>query len=199
MVPTASNDATQRGAGRPRDPRIEQAALAATRELLVEVGYARLTVAAVAGRAGTTKAALYRRWPSLPHLVYEAAFPDELLSGWQLGADLRTDLAGIVTGTRDAFTTPVAAAALPGLLAEFSTHPALHNALLTRFAGVFATVDERLRTAADAGEVRSDARSEDLLRLMIGAVLLGVLLGPDQLDDAWTERITTVLLEGVRP
>lgn len=196
---TMTADDTQRGAGRPRDPRIERAALAATRDLLVEVGYARLTVAAVAGRAGTTKAALYRRWPSLPHLVYEAAFPDELLSDWRLGADLRTDLAGIVTGTRDAFTTPVAAAALPGLLAEFSTHPALHNALLARFAGVFATVEDRLRSAADAGEVRRDARSEDLMRLMIGAVLIGVLLGPEALDDAWADRITDVLLEGVRP
>lgn len=193
------DDESQRGAGRPRDPRIEQAALAATRELLVEVGSARLTVAAVAGRAGTTKAALYRRWPSLPHLVYEAAFPDELLKDWHLGPDLRADLLGIVTGTRDAFTTPVAAAALPGLLAEFSTHPALHNALLARFAGVFEAIDDRLRTAADDGEVRPDARSEDLLRLMIGAALIGVLLGPESLDDAWADRVTDILLEGIRP
>lgn len=196
---TSANDTTQRGAGRPRDPRIEQAALAATRELLVEVGYQRLTVAAVAGRAGTTKAALYRRWPSLPHLVYEAAFPDDLLADWQLGTDLRADLLGIVTGTRDAFTTPVAAAALPGLLAEFSSHPALHNALLSRFAGVFEAIDDRLRSAAAAGEVRADARSEDLVRLMIGAALIGVLLGPEALDDAWADRITTLLLEGIRP
>jgi AcrR family transcriptional regulator len=196
---TSAGTDSQRGAGRPRDPRIEQAALAATRDLLVEVGHRRLTVAAVAGRAGTTKTALYRRWPSLPHLVYEAAFPDELMTGWQLGADLRTDLKGIVVGTRDAFTSPVAAAALPGLLAEFSSHPALHNALLARFAGVFAAIDDRLGAAAAAGEVRAGARAEDLVRLMIGAVLVGVLLGPEQLDDAWADRITTILLEGVRP
>jgi AcrR family transcriptional regulator len=197
---TRSNEAsdTQRGAGRPRDPRIEQAALAAARELLVEVGYQRLTVAAVAGRAGTTKAALYRRWPSLPHLVYEAAFPDELVVDMQLGADLRTDLAGIVAGTRDAFTTPVAAAALPGLLAEFSSHPALHTALLSRFAPVFGAIDDRFQAAADAGEVRPEARAEDLMRLMIGAVLLGVMLEPDELDDAWADRLTAILLEGVR-
>ena len=193
------SEESARGAGRPRDPRIEQAALAAARELLVEVGYARLTVAAVAGRAGTTKAALYRRWPSLPHLVYEAAFPDELLKDWHLGPDLRADLFNVVVGTRDAFTTPVAAAALPGLLAEFSTHPVLHNALLSRFAGVFEAIDDRLRTATDDGEVRPGTRSEDLLRLMIGAALIGVLLGPESLDDAWAERITDILLEGVRP
>ncbi|PWN04687.1 TetR family transcriptional regulator [Nocardioides silvaticus] len=192
------NDDVQRSAGRPRDPRIEQAALAATRELLVEVGYQRLTVAAVAGRAGTTKPALYRRWPSLPHLVYEAAFPDELLSRMDLGHDLRADVHSIVLGARDAFLTPEAAAALPGLLAEFTSHPALHQALLARFAPVFTAVDDRLREAVAAGEVRSDARAEDLMRLMIGSVLLGVMLEPDALDDAWADRITTILLEGVR-
>lgn len=190
---------TQRAAGRPRDPRIEQAALTATRALLVEVGYQRLTVAAVAERAGTTKAALYRRWPSLPHLVYEAAFPDELVGDWRLGADLAGDLAGVVAGTRDAFTTPVAAAALPGLLAEFSSHPELHTALLSRFAPVFEAFDDRLRGAVRAGEARADVRAEDLMRLMLGAVLLGVLLEPARLDDAWVARITTLVLEGVRP
>lgn len=194
-----TNDDAQRSAGRPRDPRIEQAALSATRELLVEVGYPRLTVAAVAGRAGTTKPALYRRWPSLPHLVYEAAFPDELLADMRVGNDLRTDLVSIVTGTRDAFLTPQAAAALPGLVAEFTSHPALHQALLARFATVFTAFDDRLREAAAAGDVRPDTRAEDLMRLMIGAVLLGVMLGPAELDDAWADRIATILLEGVRP
>ena len=159
----------------------------------------RLTVAAVAGRAGTTKPALYRRWPSLPHLVYEAAFPDELLADMGLGTDLRTDLVSIVTGTRDAFLTPEAAAALPGLVAEFSSHPALHKALLARFAIAFNAFDDRLRAAAATGEVRTGTRAEDLIRLMIGAVLLGVLLGPGELDDAWAGRIATILLEGGRP
>lgn len=48
-------------AGRPRDPRINAAILAATAELLVQIGYSNLTLAAVAERAGTTKSALYRR------------------------------------------------------------------------------------------------------------------------------------------
>ena len=63
------------GAGRPRDPRIDAAILAATADLLVEIGYANLTMAAIAERAGTTKTALYRRWSSKADLVHEAAFP----------------------------------------------------------------------------------------------------------------------------
>ena len=62
-------------AGRPRDPRIDAAILRATTDLLVEIGYSNLTMAAVADRAGTTKTALYRRWSSKAELVHEAAFP----------------------------------------------------------------------------------------------------------------------------
>ncbi len=65
------------GAGRPRDPRIDAAILRATADLLVEIGYANLTMAAVAERAGTTKTALYRRWSSKAELVHEAAFPGD--------------------------------------------------------------------------------------------------------------------------
>src|SRR6185437_2814601 len=50
------------GAGRPRDRRIDAAILRATADLLVEIGYSNLSMAAVAERAGTTKTALYRRW-----------------------------------------------------------------------------------------------------------------------------------------
>ena len=63
------------GAGRPRDPRIDAAILRATVDLLVQIGYSNLTMAAVAERAGTTKTALYRRWSSKAELVHEAAFP----------------------------------------------------------------------------------------------------------------------------
>ncbi len=65
---------TQRkaGAGRPRDPRVDQAAVTAALELLVEVGYAQLTVDRVAARAGVGKASLYRRWPDKVSMILEA-------------------------------------------------------------------------------------------------------------------------------
>ena len=194
-----THDTEQRQAGRPRDPRIERAALDATRVLLLEGGWAAVTMAAVAERAGTTKAALYRRWPSVVHLAYEAAFPDELALDLSLGPDLRADLAWIVTGTRDAFSTPVVAAALPPLLAEFSRHPQLHASLLARFTPVFAALDERLREAQRAGQCRADARADDLVRLIVGDIVVGLMLGPSDLDDAWAERLTTTLWKGLAP
>jgi AcrR family transcriptional regulator len=59
-------------AGRPIDHTRDAAILAATRELICEVGYDRLTVEAVALRAHAGKATLYRRWPSKAALVLDA-------------------------------------------------------------------------------------------------------------------------------
>ena len=58
--------------GRPRDARIDDAVLGAVADLLLEVGYADLTVAAVAERAGTSRPAVYRRWPTKAELVLAA-------------------------------------------------------------------------------------------------------------------------------
>ena len=75
MKADPSSNGKVSGAGRPRDPRIDAAILRATADLLVEIGYSSLTMAAVAERAHTTKTALYRRWSSKAELVHEAAFP----------------------------------------------------------------------------------------------------------------------------
>jgi AcrR family transcriptional regulator len=59
-------------AGRPRDPRLDEAVIAAALELLAEDGYAQLTVERIAARAGVGKASLYRRWPDMVSIVLEA-------------------------------------------------------------------------------------------------------------------------------
>ncbi len=49
--------------GRPRDPRRDEAILDAALTLVAEVGYDRMTVDALAARAGVSKPTIYRRWP----------------------------------------------------------------------------------------------------------------------------------------
>src|SRR3954452_14754202 len=109
-------DKASPAAGRPRDPRIDAAILRATTDLLVQIGYSNLTLAAVAERAGTTKTALYRRWSSKAELVHETAFPvaPTALVGPTRG--MAADLRAMIAAARDVFTTPVVRAALPGLV-----------------------------------------------------------------------------------
>ena len=56
----------------PRDEGAAQAILTAAMELLAEVGFAGVTVDAVAQRAGVGKATIYRRWQSKERLVLDA-------------------------------------------------------------------------------------------------------------------------------
>lgn len=59
--------------GRPRDVTRDAEILQAAREELAERGYERMTMAAVAARAGAGKATVYRRWASKAELVLDAA------------------------------------------------------------------------------------------------------------------------------
>jgi AcrR family transcriptional regulator len=55
-----------------RGPARESAICAAALELLAEVGYDRMSMDAVAGRAKASKATIYRRWPGKQELVLHA-------------------------------------------------------------------------------------------------------------------------------
>lgn len=55
--------------GRPRDGTRDAAILSAAAGLLGETGYDRLTIEAVAARAGVAKTTVYRRWGDKPSLI----------------------------------------------------------------------------------------------------------------------------------
>jgi AcrR family transcriptional regulator len=186
------------GAGRPRDPRIDAAILSATGELLVKIGYSNLTLAAVADRAGTTKTALYRRWSSKAELVHEAAFPVAPTALVDPAGDMAADVRAMIAATRDVFTTPVMRAALPGLVADMSADSELNARLMSRFAGLFTAVRVRLDEAVDRGEVHPHVDPDRLIELIGGATLLRLLLRPDeQLDDAWVDQTSAIVVHGV--
>lgn len=186
------------GAGWPRDPRIDSAILAATAELLVNIGYSNLSLAAVAERAGTTKSALYRRWSSKAELVHEAAFPVAPTALVAPAGDFAADIRMMIEATRDVFTTPVVRAALPGLVADMTADAELNARVMSRFAGLFAAVRIRLHEAIDRGEAHPDVDPDRLIELIGGATMLRMMLYPDQtLDDTWVQQTAAILVHGV--
>ncbi len=184
--------------GRPRDPRIDGAVLRATVELLGEGGYPGLSVAAIAQRAGTSKPAIYRRWPSKAHLVHEAVFPVGTATTIPATGSPHDDLREMVRRTTAVLTTPAARAALPGLIGEMAADPTLHSALLERFADVIAGgMGDWLRSAAADGRVRADVTAGELAEAIAGITLLGLLTRAGGLDEAWVDRTTELLLKGI--
>ncbi|GAA4367610.1 TetR/AcrR family transcriptional regulator [Nocardioides caricicola] len=158
----------------------------------MEVGYADLTMDAVAERAGTTKPAIYRRWRSKAHLVHEAAFPtDAERVQVPTTGSLATDLRAMVRACVDVFAHPVARAAVPGLIAELAADPTLHATLVGRLAdGPLGAARDRLS--------RPGLDPEAVIEAMAGTTLLALLFrGGDGLDDAWIDRTTDLLLKGI--
>ena len=186
------------GAGRPRDPRIDAAILRAAAELVVEVGYSNLSLAAVAERAGTTKTALYRRWPSKAELVHEAAFAVPPSAVTAPPGDVAGDLRAMMAGARDSFTSPVVRAALPGLIADMAGNAELTARIMERFAGLFEVMRYWVADSIGRGDARADVDPDRLVELIGGATLLGMMLRPDEdLDGDWVERTAAIITHGV--
>lgn len=185
-------------AGRPRDPRIDAAILGATADLLVEIGYANLTMAAVAERAGTTKTALYRRWSSKAELVHEATFPVAPTALTAPEGDIAADVRSMIAATRDVFSSPVVRAALPGLIADMADDAALNARVVSRFTDLFGVVGTRLAHAVQRGQIHADVDAGRLIEIIGGATLLRLLLEPGrELDDEWVDQTAAIVAHGV--
>ena len=70
---TSGRDGTEsRAGGRPRDPKLDEAIILATRARLVRDGYSRMTLGDIAAHAGVSRPTLYRRWANKLDLVADA-------------------------------------------------------------------------------------------------------------------------------
>jgi AcrR family transcriptional regulator len=70
---TSRPDGTEsRAGGRPRDPKLDEAIILATRARLVRDGYSRMTIGDIAADAKVSRPTLYRRWSTKFDLVVDA-------------------------------------------------------------------------------------------------------------------------------
>jgi AcrR family transcriptional regulator len=184
--------------GRPRDPRIDSAVLDATVELLGETDYASLSVDAIARRAGTSKPAIYRRWPSKAHVVHEAVFPVSEATDLPSTGSVLGDMREMMRRTFAVLTTPAALAALPGLVAEMAVDSSLHTALLERFVHILSDgLDDWLEAARSRGEVRDDVLATDIVDALAGIIFLALITHGETLDEAWMDRTAAFITRGI--
>jgi AcrR family transcriptional regulator len=72
---SVNNEQIRRGPGRPQNPDVARRILAATRQVVAEVGVRDASMSAIADAARCGKPSIYLRWPSL-EAVIEAAVED---------------------------------------------------------------------------------------------------------------------------
>src|SRR5687767_6122165 len=119
--------------GRPRDPQVDAAIRDAALGLLLDEGYARMTIEGVAERAGVGHSSIYRRWPSKAHMVHEIVFPDDTAYDVPPVTPLEEVVRGLAVGVVESLSRPIARAAIPGLMADWQADPELRRGLMARF------------------------------------------------------------------
>jgi AcrR family transcriptional regulator len=188
---------SSRGVGR------EDAILAAAAELITEIGYERVTVDAIAARAKSSKATMYRRWAGKAELVAEALRRSAEGAGTTPPPDtgtVRGDLLDAVAGITRA-VTGTGGPALLGLVEGIRSDPALRELIADQ-------ISRRGRVEAEMISARARTRGEDVatervvlaLDVAIARVLLLTLLRGVPLDEAvQRDLVDEVLLPLLRP
>lgn len=163
--------------GRKRDPSAQAAILAATRDVMLEVGYPRLSIEGVARRAGVGKATIYRWWPSKGALALEAAAEHIAIRQVPDSGDTRTDLRGAADALIDVFVDPIARIVIfaatagldddPGMAATFraqTVYPWRQGAVLAIQRGIAR------------GDLRPDLDAGLALDVLVGTVFQRTLV-----------------------
>lgn len=190
-------DAVERRPGRPRDPELDGAILAAAIDVLCEEGFAGTSVEAVAERAGVGKATIYRRWPTREDLLLAAG---ACMGGCAAAPDtgsLRDDLVALVASLVSTLRTTPAGALLPAVVDEAARSPELRCRFDTFIDDRRAPVRHVLARAAARGELRAGVDHDVVVDLLSGPVFTRVLVTGGPLDDDLAGRIVDAVLAGV--
>lgn len=164
------------GRGRRRDPRVDEAALDATRRLLTRIGYGALTIEAIAREAGLHRPAIYRRWRTKAEIVHDAVYEQAVaVPDFAPTGDFATDLRLVARGAIALFSRRDVLAAVPGMMADRQADGRLQRRLQPRVeAAARAGFAQFLAEAVARGDAREPVDADVLLDVLAGAVLMRV-------------------------
>jgi AcrR family transcriptional regulator len=201
---TVGNTARQPAGAAVPSQRVTDAIRRATFDVLAETGYGRLSIEAIAKRAGVSKTAIYRRWPSKQDLVLDLVtqvavqaipVPDT--------GSFYQDLLAYLREGHEVITHPLVRVIAPDLLAEAARNPELAKAFITqvrdprreRAAGM-------IQRAIGRGEIPPDTDIDCAMDFLGGPLYWRVAVRRIPVDDAYIERVArgihTAITSGFR-
>jgi len=180
-----------RGPGRPRDAELDEVILRTAQAHLARHGYAAMSVSAIAADAGTTRQAVYRRWPTKADLATAAvaamARPTAVAADGDPFEALVTELADFARGITRPDGLP-----LVGTMLLSGADPELVRLYRQR---VVAPRRNRIRAilteARDAGLLDAAADIDSAVPMLTGAWYATALGGRTPPPD-WPRRTATL-------
>lgn len=184
-----------RSGGRPRSERSKAAILAAVRKLLLKNGYSKLTIEAVAQRAGVSKATIYRWWRTKGELVLEAAEQEIAIGTVPDTGNSYADMDAAIGQLIDTFRRPLAAIVIFAAITTGSSDPKMARIFRDRF--VYPWRVSALE-ALERARARGDIFAEDLhflLDVIVGTVFQRTLVMKESMIDEQKEKLLDVILD----
>ncbi|MCI2420384.1 TetR/AcrR family transcriptional regulator [Saccharopolyspora sp. K220] len=188
-----------------RSERSRTAILTAARELIGEIGYGKLTIEAIAARAGVGKQTIYRWWPSKGAVVFDSLLA---LSEQADGAgivlpdtgDIEADLKTVLRATAAEFADPEFEKPIRALNTEIINDRELAAAYREKMAAPMTEAKkQRLRSAQRAGQLAADADLDLFLDVLYAPLTQRWLLRSGPLDDAFADALVETALRAFRP
>ncbi len=166
-----------------------------TLEELARVGLGQLSVPEIARLAGANKTSVYRRWPTKEALV-TAAIDSSMEHARDVPdtGSFRGDLALLISRVVDFIESPRGGALLRTLFLDGND-----SALRSRSAAAWANAAGDspaviITRAIERGELQPTADVEMILFTAAGAVLHRLFVERARADEAWVERLVSLLL-----
>jgi AcrR family transcriptional regulator len=183
-----------------RSQRAHRAILDAAYELALERGHAKVTVEAIAARAGVGKQTIYRWWPSkgailLDVLIDAVGAVSEMPDTGDVAADLKAQMTAVTELFRSDF-----ARFYTGLIAEAQADEAvadgLAEQLLDRADGPRR---QRLEKAQRDGQIRADIDIAAAAEALYAPLYYRLLLRTGPLGVDHVDALIDITLNGLRP
>jgi AcrR family transcriptional regulator len=178
--------------GRPRSKQSHQAMLQATLELLGEVGFDRLSIEAIAARAGVGKTTIYRRYATKEELVADAienvrseiVLPDT--------GSLQGDLDALVENAAQITLSPLGRQTVATIVSSAASNPQFARIYWTKYLEprrkTFAIVIDRAKART---EIPTDLDSDLVFDTMSGIMLYALIFPP--ISVSWTDYVRRAL------
>ncbi|MFF5443437.1 TetR/AcrR family transcriptional regulator [Streptomyces sp. NPDC012888] len=190
-----------------RSDRSRRAILDAALALVGEVGYNKLTIEAIAARAGVGKQTIYRWWPSKAAVLLDAslalagdAAEEGQWTGFPDTGDLAADLKQVLRATVDEFNDEKYEAPARALTAAGATDPELGARFTEQLLEPqLALYEERLRAAREAGRLAEDTDLRLAVEMLLGPLTYRWLQRTGPLTHDFADALVERWLTGVAP
>lgn len=185
---------------RRRDPQVRARILAATCDLLIEVGYVQLTIEGVARRAGVGKATIYRWWPSKGALLLEAAADHLAIGSVPDSGSTRDDLTEGARQLIRTFSNPVARRVIFVVTAQLDDDPAVAATFRERWVYPWRqSMAAALARGIARGDLAPNLDVELMLDTIVGTVFQRTLVMATPRTRGLAKDLVMLLLEGAAP